>query len=524
MSKETTPPRQADRRPSKGEILLEAEGISKGFPGVWEYLILDHIDFDVRAGEVHTLLGENGAGKTVIANILSGYYGLTDGRILVKGQPVALKSPRDGLEHGIGMVHQELMLVPPFTVTENVMLGLKVSNFSFPKKQVERRLRELSERYHLQIDPNARVEDLSAGEQQRVEILKVLYHEPEVLLLDEPTALLTPEEADHLFVVLREMTNEGKGIVFITHKMREVMAVSDRVTVLKLGKTMGTTPIAETTEEELTRLTFGESVPAYLEREPVRSDEAALEVRDLYVLSPEGEPALKGVSFRLRKGEILGIAGVAGNGQSELIEVITGMRHASQGRVIVLGREMTNRAPREFIKAGVGHIPEKRREIGVIEPMYVAENVVLKDYRKPPFSRFTVLNLGEITRHSQQIVERFNALVPDLWKSQTRILSGGNIQRLILGRETWRKPPVLIASHPTEGLDARAIRHTWELFMELREGGSGILLVSEDLDEVMSMADRIAVIFEGQIVDIVEGPHARRQELGRMMAGATVTA
>lgn len=502
------------------EVLLEARGLCKGFPGVWEYLILDHVDFEVRAGEVHALLGENGAGKTVIANILSGFYSLSEGQLYVKGQPVRLRSPRDGLKHGIGMVHQELMLVPTFTVAENVALGLEASNLSFPLRTVERRVRELSERYNLPVNPRARIEDLSAGEQQRVEIIKVLYHDPEVLILDEPTSLLTPEEAKHLFAVLRGMAEEGKGIVFITHKMEEVFQVSDRITVLKLGKAMGTFRRDEVTREELSRLIFGEHEPLHLEREPVRSEQIALKVEGLEALGPEGELALRGISFDVRAGEIFGVAGVAGNGQSELVEVITGLRPATAGYVYIYGREMTNRPPREFLEAGVAHIPEKRREVGVVEPMKVAENVVLKDYRTPPFSRHSVLNLGQITRHAHSIVQRFNALVPDLWRSETRILSGGNIQRLILGRETWRKPRLIVAVHPTEGLDERAISHTWNLFMDLRRQGTAILLVSEDLDEVLALSDRIAVIFEGEIVGIVPGAEARREEIGLMMAGS----
>ncbi|MDP7482702.1 MAG: ABC transporter ATP-binding protein [Arenicellales bacterium] len=509
---------------ARSEILLEARGISKGFPGVWEHLILEHIDFDVRAGEVHTLLGENGAGKTVIANILSGYYGKTDGEILVKGQPVTLESPRDGLAHGIAMVHQELMLVPAFTVAENVMVGLNAPGLSFRKQAVEQQLDDLVAHYGLQVDPRVRVEDLSAGEQQRVEILKVLFHQPEVLLLDEPTSLLTPQEADQLFKVLRAMTDEGKGIVFISHKMHEVFAVSDRVTVLKLGKARGTMPISQTNEDDLTRKTFGETVPDYMERPAVEFTENAIEVDRLIPKGLEKKAPASGLSFALRKGEILGLAGVAGNGQSELIASITGLSGVSSGTVTILGEEMTNRTPRAFIEKGVAHIPERRREMGIIEQMFVAENVALKDYRKTPFSRHTVLNRGEITRHAEEIVSRFNALVPDLWETECRILSGGNIQRLILGRETWREPSVIIASHPTEGLDAKAIRHTWELFLALRAQGSAILLISEDLDEVMSLSDRIGVIFEGGIVGVVEGENANREQLGHWMAGGRISA
>ena len=507
---------RADQKPP----LLAACAITKGFPGVWEHLILDHIDFDVRAGEVHTLLGENGAGKTVIANILSGYYAKTGGEVRVNGEVVNLTSPRDGLAHGIAMVHQELMLVPAFTVAQNVMVGLDAPPFSFQIKSGEDKLAALSARYGLQVDPRARVENLSAGEQQRVEILKVLYHEPKVLLLDEPTSLLTPGEADHLFIVLRAMADDGKGVVFITHKMREVFAVSDRVTVLKLGKTQGTQRISETTVEALTRKTFGELVPDYMPRPPTRSSENAVVLDNVVPAGTAEQSPPAPINLAIRKGEIFGIAGVAGNGQSELIACLTGLKAIERGAVRILGKDMTGQPPRAFIELGVAHIPEQRREIGIVEPMFVAENVVLKDYRTAPFSRRGVLNPHEITRHTKDIVSKFNALVPDLWTTESRILSGGNIQRLILGRETWRSPPVIVASHPTEGLDARAIRHTWELFLALRAAGSAILVVSEDLDEIMSLADRIGVLFQGQLMGPVDGKNADREQLGRWMAGS----
>ncbi len=511
---------QTAARSESGAILLEAKGVSKGFPGVWENLILDHIDFDVRAGEVHTLLGENGAGKTVIANILSGFYFPTSGKLYFKGEEVSFKSPRDALAKGIGMVHQELMLVPTFTVAQNVALGLAVGNLSWPLPQVKHKLTDLSQRFGFKINPTAVVEDLSAGEQQRVEILKVLYHEPQVLILDEPTSLLTPEEADGLFAILREMAAAGYGIVFITHKMKEVMKVSDRVTVLKLGKMMGTRFASETTEEELTQLVFGTNTPSYIARKPHKSTEVILQVDDLRAVERDGRPVLDGVSFAIHAGEIFGVAGIAGNGQSELVEVISGLRRATGGRVTLFGKNITNCSPREFINAGTGHVPEKRREVGVVEGMTVAENVVLKDYRTVPFSNHGVLNRGRITNHTKNIVSTFRAIVPDFWKTETRILSGGNIQRLILGRETWRRPKFLIAVHPTEGLDAKAINQTWDLFMDLRKEGAGILLVSEDLDEVMSLADRIGVMFEGKMVAILPGENVDREEIGAFMAGA----
>jgi ABC-type uncharacterized transport system ATPase subunit len=501
----------------KDSIILQGKGICKGFPGVWEHLILDHIDIDVKAGEIHTLLGENGAGKTVIANCLSGFYLLSEGQIYVKGKPVTLKSPRDGIRHGIGMVHQELALVKPFTVAENIALGLPSSDLTFPLPEVEAKVRELSGKYRLYIDPLARVEDLSAGEQQRAEIIKVLYHNPKILILDEPTSLISAD-AEHLFDALNSMAEMGHGILFITHKIEEALEVGDRVTVLRLGKSVGTRDTAQTDKTELVRLMFGEHTPVHLERKPVESNKIALEVKDLEALAADEEPALQGISFIIREGEIVGFAGISGNGQSELAEVITGLRKATKGQVIIHGKDYTNQSPKAIIGAGVSHIPEKRREMGVIEPMTVAENVVLKDIRIYPFSRGPFLNMSHITGHTKEIVSRFGALVSDLWKSQTRILSGGNIQRLILGRETWRMPKCLVAVYPTQGLDAKAVNHTWELFMRLREAGSSILLVSEDLDEIMALSDRIAVMSQGKIVGMFEGGTATREEIGLMIA------
>jgi len=499
------------------EVILEGKGICKDFPGVWEHLVLDHVDITIRAGEIHTMLGENGAGKTVIANILSGFYSLSEGQIYIKGKLVHLKSPGDGIRHGIGMVHQELALVKPFTVAQNIALGLSSSDLSFPLPEVERRVSALSQKYNLQIDPTAKIEDLSAGEQQRAEIIKVLYHDPEILILDEPTSLISID-AEHLFAVLRSMTETGYGILFITHKIEEALEVGDRVTVLRLGKLMGTRDSLKTDKKELVKLMFGEHTPAHLERKPVKSGKIALEVKNLDALGPEKEKALQDVSFAIREGEILGIAGVSGNGQSELAEVITGLRKATGGQVIIQGKDCTNRSPGDIIRAGVAHIPEKRRETGVIESMTVAENVVIKDIRVSPFSKGAFLNMPYITQHTNDVVSRFGALVSDLWKSPTRILSGGNIQRLILGRETWRMPKFIVAAYPTHGLDAKAIENTWECFMQLRESGSSFLLISEDLDEIMTLSDRIAVMSNGKIAGWFEGKGAKREEIGLMIA------
>ena len=507
------------RKPRGGKILLRTEGVCKGFPGVWEHLILDRINFDVKAGEIHALLGENGAGKTVLANIMSGFYFATGGKIYIRGKPVTLKSPKDALERGVGMVHQEFTCARPLTVAENVALGLKESNFSFPLAKVEKRVKELSERYGLKVDPKAKIEDLSAGEQQRVEILKVLFYEPQVIILDEPTSVLTDVESEQLFSVLRRMAREGHGIVFITHKFEEVFKVSDRVTVLRLGKLIGTKKTSETNKRELIEMMLGRRVAVHLKRKPRKSKKIALEVKNLYALGPRGVPAVRGVSFCVREGEIFGIAGIAGNGQRELVEVIAGLRNAEKGEVRIFGKDMTNRSPREILKAGLVHIPEERRRIGVAEPMTVAENFIMKDYRTPPFSKRAFLNSSFITEHSKKLISEFEILVPDLWQSETRILSGGNIQRLILARELWRKPRLIVASHPTYGLDLKAVKHTWELFMKLREAGSAFLLISEDLDEVMSLSDRIGVIFEGKIVGTMDARKAKKVEIGLMMAG-----
>jgi len=506
--------------PKKGEILIKAENVVKGFPGVWEHLILDRINFDVRAGEVHALLGENGAGKTVLANILSGFYVITSGQIYVRGKPVKFNSPRDALEHGIAMVHQEFTLVPTLTVAENIALGLKEYNsLSFPLKEVERKLAELSERYGLKVDPKAKVEDLSAGERQRAEIMKVLYWEPDVLILDEPTSMLTPHEADELFKVLRGMAAENKGVVFITHRIEEVMKVADRVTVLRLGKFMGTKSIKETTKEELLKLMIGEVEPFRPIRKPVKSEKPVLEVIDLHVVGREGVEAVRGVTFTVREGEIFGIAGVAGNGQKELVEALTGLRKVKSGKIIIMGKDVTNKSPRELAKLGVRHIPEDRRGVGVAEPMTFGENIMMRDYCSPPFSKNGIINYDFVTRHAKELIKKFEILTPDIWDTEVRILSGGNIQRLILARELWVEPKLLVAFHPTYGLDMKALTHTHKLFMRLREKGSAILLVSEDLEEVMSLSDRIAVMFRGKFMGVVDASKATVEEIGMMMAG-----
>lgn len=498
------------------QVLIKGKGICKSFPGVWEHLILDHVDLDIRAGEIHTLLGENGAGKTVIADILSGFYGLSEGQIYVRGEPVKFNDPKDGISHGIGMVHQELSLVKSFTVAENIALGASVSDLSFPLREIELKARKLSEQFNLPIDPKAKIQDLAAGQQQKAEIIKVLYHEPQVLILDEPTSLIS-SDAEHLFKVLEDMADSGYGILFISHKVEEALAMGDRITVLRLGKKVATLDRAEASKQKLVRLMFGESSSIHIEREPVTSEKEVLNLVNICCQSSQGEPALKRISLKVREGEILGIAGISGQGQKELAEVITGLREATAGRLIIKGEAHTDSSPQRIIEAGVAHIPEQRRARGVVEPMPVAENVVLKDIGHSPFSRRSFLDTSSITRHSENIVSKFEAVVPDLWQSPTRILSGGNIQRLVLGRETWNQPPLIVASYPTHGLDVKAVEHTWELFMELRSQGSAIVLIADDLDEIMTLSDRIAVMREGKIAGIIKAEEATKEAIGSLM-------
>jgi len=513
------------REAKAGAAVVEMRGITKRFPGV---VANDRIDFEVRAGEVHALLGENGAGKTTLMNVLYGLYQPDEGEIFVHGQKAALKSPRDAIGLGIGMVHQHFMLIPPLTVTENVILGLRSSKEPFlDTNQAEKRIADLSKRYGLKVDPQAQIWQLSVGEQQRVEIIKALYRGADILILDEPTSVLTPPEVRELFVVLQRMAEEGKAVIFITHKLHEVMSVSHRVTVLRDGKAVSTVETGKTDEKELARMMVGREVLFRLTKKPVPKGDIVLQVEDLETLSDRGLPALKCLSFSVRQGEILGIAGVAGNGQKELAEVITGLRKATQGRVIIGGREMTDRSPGEIIEQGVSYIPEERLEVGLIMDFSVAENTILETRRRPPFSdgwflpssKTWFLNPQAIKRHAEDLISDYDVKTPSK-DVPVKQLSGGNLQRLILARELSRQPKLLIAAQPTRGLDVGATEYIHSRLIKQRERGTAILLISEDLDEVLSLGDRIAVMYEGEIVGIVSGEEAEVEEIGLMMAGA----
>ena len=498
------------------DALVEFDSVVKRFG---DFIAVERMNFTIDEGEFIAIMGPSGCGKTTSLRMLAGLEAPSEGEIRMQGRVMNTVPPH---ERDTPMVWQSLALFPFLNARENVEFGLEMRGVDAAART--KKALEWLDRLEIGEFAERDINSLSGGQKQRVALARSLVTEPKILLLDEPTSLLTPSEADQLFIVLRAMADDGKGIVFISHKMREVFAVSDRVTVLKLGKTQGTCQITETNEDELTRRTFGETVPDYMERPPVAHKELALNTIEMVPSGLGKKTNSKGISLKIRRGEIMGLAGVSGNGQTELIEAVTGLVPPASGEVWILNADMTGRTPKEFIEHGVAHIPERRREIGIVEQMYVAENVVLKDYRETPFSKNTVLRHQQISSHADKIVEKFNALVPDLWQTECRILSGGNIQRLILGRETWRKPPVIIASHPTEGLDAKAIRHTWELFLALRAEGSAVLLVSEDLDEIMSLSDRIAVMFDGKIMGTVDGKGADREVLGHWMAGGTASA
>ncbi len=497
---------------------VQMRGITKRFPGV---LANDHVDLDVYPGEVLALLGENGAGKSTLMNILSGLYRPDEGQIIIHGRPIHLRSPRDAIAHGIGMVHQHFMLVESLTVAENVVLGLDSTGFVLNLKQVGEELAALAARYGLPVDPDAYIWQLSVGEQQRVEILKLLYRGADVLILDEPTAVLTPQEAADLATTLRQMADEGKAVIFITHKLDEVMAFADRVTVLRAGRVVATLPTQETTKAELARLMVGREVLFHLSKKARRPGRVALEVEDLEALNDKGLPALRGISFTIHEGEILGIAGVAGNGQRELAEVITGLRPATRGHVRVYGREITNSSPRQAIEAGISHIPGDRLGMGLVPNLPVSDNLAMKAYRRPPLARGPILDQQALYRFARRLIEAFRIVTPGP-ETPVKLLSGGNQQRAVLAREITAGRGILIAVHPTRGLDVGATESVRRTLLEQRDQGAAILLISEDLDELLQLADRIAVLFEGRIMGIVPAEEADTERLGLMMAGQVV--
>jgi simple sugar transport system ATP-binding protein len=496
---------------------VELRNITKHFPGVRAN---DRVSFDVRAGEIHALLGENGAGKSTLMKILYGLYQADSGEIRVNDQPIKIKSPTDAMRLGIGMVHQHFELVPVFTVAENIALGLRSSREPMTDLDVVgKRLVALGEQYGLRVDPNAIVWQLAVGQQQRVEILKALYRDAALLILDEPTAVLTPQEVDDLFVTLRKLTDTGHALIFISHKLHEVMKISDRVTVLRDGRVVGTVATENTTQKDLARMMVGRDVVDVWEKPECPSETAVLRVQKLSALSDKGLPAVRNLSLQVCANEILGIAGVSGNGQRELAETIAGLRRAESGSVVVNGRDLTNRTPAEIIAAQVAFIPEERMTMGVIRDFTVQENAILETHANVPLSRGTLFDFRKIAAHTTQLVREYDVKTPTL-DTPVKALSGGNIQKLILARELSRQPKLLIAAQPTRGVDIGATEYIHKRLIEQRAQGTAILLISEDLDEVLALADRIAVMYEGEIVGIVP-PNTPIDDLGLMMAGAT---
>jgi simple sugar transport system ATP-binding protein len=498
--------------------MLAMEGISKRFPGV---LANDDVDLEVAAGEVHALLGENGAGKTTLMNILYGLYRPDAGTLRIDGEPVQLSSPRDAMARGVGLVAQHFHLARRHTVAENIALGLPGVAQLFPTRRIVAQISEMAERYQLAVDPNARIWQLSPGEQQRVEILKALLGGARLLILDEPTSVLTPQEAGSLFAVLEQMRSEGKAIIFISHKLDEVMRIADRVTVLRKGAVAGRTSVSDATPGGLARLMMGRDVPPLRSKQGPPGEEAMVVLDDVWVKNDRGVDALHGVSFEVRSGEILGVAGVAGNGQGELIEVLTGMRQPGRGHILLQGVDITPLGVRGLFEAGVAHIPEDRNHMGVVPSMSVAENLVLRQYRYPPFARGALLDRGEVVRFADRSIERYQVATPGR-DTPTRLLSGGNVQKVILARELAGDPRLVVASHPTYGLDVSAAGLTHELLLEQRERGAGVLLVSEDLEELFMLSDRIAVLFAGRVMGIVDATEVDRDLIGLMMAGVAM--
>ena len=503
---------------SAGEVLplLELRGITKRFPGV---VANDRVDFDVQAGEVHTLFGENGAGKSTLMRVLYGFYKPDEGEILLRGESVAITSPAAAIARGIGMIHQHFMLVSTLSVAENVALGWRSGRGPLTDLDaVSRRITELSERYGLRVDPKAMIWQLSVGERQRVEIIKALYRDVSLLILDEPTAVLTPQEVDDLFVVLRQMVADGRGLVFISHKIREVLELSDRITVLRTGRKVGTVLPSEVTRQGLAEMMVGHELPSHEPPGGNGRGAARLVVRDLTVKGDRGVDAVRGLGLEVRGGEIVGIAGVSGNGQRELAEAIAGLRPAADGSIDVEGTELVGLHPAEVREAGLGFVPEERMRDGVVPAFSVAENLILIGNGAPPFARWGFLRARAIRRHSEALVAEFDVKTPSL-DTPARNLSGGNIQKLILARELSARPRVLLAAQPTRGVDVGAAHYIHERLMEQRDAGTAILIVSEDLDEVLTLSDRVLVMFEGEIIAEAKPRESTREALGLMMAG-----
>jgi simple sugar transport system ATP-binding protein len=497
--------------------ILQLKGITKQFPGV---LANDHIDLRLNRGEILALLGENGAGKTTLMNILYGLYQPNEGEILINGEKIQIESPTDAIKAGIGMVHQHFMLIPVFTVTENVMLGeesLKFGDF-LDRQAAAKRILDISQTYNLQVNPNDLVKDLPVGVQQRVEIIKLLYREAEILIFDEPTAVLTPQEADELFIIMRTLSEQGKSIIFITHKLREVLAIADRIMVIRRGKMVGETLPENADKNSLAAMMVGRAVSLEVEKAEKERGKLVLSIDDLVVADKFLNIVVDHVSLDVHEGEIVGIAGVQGNGQTELVEAVTGLKKPGEGKITLLGEDITKANPRTITEAGSAHVPEDRQADGLVLPFPVAENLVLCTYYQEPFSKGLVLQYGKILENANQLIQDFDIRTPNALTPVSN-LSGGNQQKVIIARELSRPIQLLIASQPTRGLDVGSIEYIHKRIIKKRDEGTAVLLVSSELDEIMELSDRIAVMYRGEIIADFPNKDVTKEQVGLMMAG-----
>jgi general nucleoside transport system ATP-binding protein len=496
--------------------VLEVRNITKRFPGV---LANDHISFTLEPGEIHAFLGENGAGKSTLMNILYGLYDPDEGEIFVNGSKVQIRGPNDAIRLGLGMVHQHFMLVPTLTVAENVMLGTEITGgLLLDEKTANKRIRGLSEQYGLDVPPEALVMDLPVGVQQRVEIVKTLYRGADILILDEPTAVLTPQESEDLFATVRSLEAQGKAIIFISHKLKEVLSIADRITILRRGRVVGTTTAKESNESQLAAMMVGREVILTVPKGTAHPGDQVVEVRDLVVLDDRASVAVDHLSMDVRQGEVHGIAGVQGNGQTELVEAITGLRGVEQGTIRLTGTDATSSAPRQVIELGVAHIPEDRHRHGLVLSYPVADNLVLSTYYRNPFARGIVLDNDKVESNAEQLVKEFDIRTPSTLTAVST-LSGGNQQKVVVAREFSRPIKLLVASQPTRGLDVGSIEFIHRSIVKKRDEGVAVLLVSAELDEILALSDRISVMFRGKILATIPASEATREGLGLLMAG-----
>jgi len=500
-------------------IVLEARGITKRFPGV---IANDRVDLFLRRGEILALLGENGAGKSTLMNMLYGLYHPDEGEIWIKGEKVMLKSPGDAIARGVGMVHQHFQLVPVMTVAENVMLGAETTKGlgALDARAAATRILTLSRQYGLEVDPTAVVEDLAVGSQQRVEIIKALYRNADILILDEPTAVLTPQEANELFRIMRELTERGVSIIFITHKLKEVLAVADRIGVLRRGRVVGTADPQTATETSLAEMMVGRQVLLRVEKEPAQPGKPVLQIKNLEVNDDRGHLAVKGFNLEVNAGEILGVAGVEGNGQRELVEALTGLRSILRGQILLAGQDISHANPRQITTLGVAHIPEDREKHGLVMSYSVADNMVLNRYYEPPYARGLLMDQDKINADGQKLVTQYDVRTPTVFTPASS-LSGGNKQKVIVAREFSHPTKLLVAAQPTRGIDVGSIEFIHKQIVAQRDQGVAVLLVSAELDEVLSLADRVAVLFGGRVVSLLPIEEATRERVGLLMAGST---